>query len=331
MRITNNSSLILYKRNLDNIQNRRLKEQMKISTGKKIQELSDAPKNIVDVKILQNRINSNDRYINILEDATAELLNVEANLKTISDNLTNVRQLAIDATTTGNMGNINSIGVYVKGLLEDMVLNANADHNGKFLFSGTKTTSNSLDKTAQADDNNPFELIEGTATADNPSGLEIQFKGNFSKRVISKDRYSQETINKTADELFGGNGTKMFEELIDLYNTLAYTPSGEKRDTEDLFTKAEVGKLNQTQKQLAKYIEILDTKTGESGSIISRFEAIGSQMKNEQPRLKDLLSLYQDTDIAEATIELTKEENALNYSLQAGSRIISNSLFDFLR
>jgi flagellar hook-associated protein 3 FlgL len=331
MRVSSNSGIIPYKRNLDNIQSKRVKEQMKISTGNKIQELSDAPKDIVDVKLIQNRIDSNDKYIKILTETSSEILTAEGKLQNISDNLTRIRQLAIDATMTGSTGNIKSLAVYVKGLIDDVMVSANGDHNGKFLFSGTKTTENSLEKTPGALKSVPFEYVEGESTADNPSGLSVVFKGNFEDRIINKDKYSQEIINQTADKLFGGDGTQMFQDLIDMYNVLAYNTDGSDRETNDLFTREDVGKLNQIQNKLADYIEIADVRTGESGSIVARFDAITSQMKNENTLYKDLLSLKSDTDIAEATIELSKQENALNYSLQAGSRIISNSLFDFLR
>lgn len=331
MRITNNSALIPYKRNLDNIQNKRLKEQMKISTGTKIQELSDAPKEIVDIKLLQNRIDSNKKYMTVLNNTKSELLSAEGQLLNMSDILTDIRQLGIQATETGNVGNVNSIAVYVKGLMEDMITAANGDHNGKYLFSGTKTTANSLDTTPEGQNNKPFELVEGTATTDNPSGLTIVFKGNFEDRVINKDKYSQETVNQTADGLFGAGGKELFEKLIDMYNVLAYNANGVKRDTEDLFDRFDMQKLNEFQQDFADYIEMIDTKAGESGSIFNRLESIEQQMKQENTRFEDLLSVNKDTDIAEATIELAKQENALSYALQAGSKIMSNTLFDFLR
>ena len=330
MRITHKSNIIPYQRNLQNIQSRRAKEQMRISSGKYIQEISDSPKRLVDSKMLNNRIEQNKKYLDVIELSHKEMLSAEGKLQGISDKLQKIRQLGIDATQTGNMGNLPSLAVYVKGIIGDIVNDASGDHNGKYLFSGTKTTGASLDKTDEASNNMPFEIVEGEKTGDNPSGLRVVFKGNFEDREINKDRYSNEVINQTADELFGANGTEMFENIIEVYNILAYREDGTKRTDEDTFGRLEVQRLNDLQKKIGDRINKVDTVTGRNGGMINRFESIRQQMESEIVRMKDLLSLKEDTDVAEATLRLQKEESAMQYSLQTGRNLFSNSLFDFL-
>ena len=111
-------------------------------------------------------------------------------------------------------------------MLSDLITAANADNNGKYIFSGTITSADSIATNASensiANTNNmPFELVQGEATADNPSGLSVVFKGNNKDREINKDSKTSEVINVKADDLFGEDSTEMFKPIIDMYNLLA--------------------------------------------------------------------------------------------------------------
>ncbi|HPI19970.1 MAG TPA: hypothetical protein PKY56_06320, partial [Candidatus Kapabacteria bacterium] len=67
-----------------------------------------------------------------------------------------------------------------------------------------------------------------------------------------------------------------------------------------------------------------------NGSRINRLGAISLQMTEENTRLKEYRSLQADTDVASSAIKLSQDETALNYALQVGSRLIQQTLFDFL-
>jgi len=140
MRVTHKSTFIPYQRNLDEIQNRKFKEEIRLSTGKAITSLSDNPSHYVDSKIFTSKIQQNENYKNIIEDALSELRATEESLEFISDNVRKIREIAIDATQIGNSGNTFSLSVYIKGILKDIIKQANTDFNGKYLFAGTKTT-----------------------------------------------------------------------------------------------------------------------------------------------------------------------------------------------
>lgn len=331
MRISTNSVFIPYERNLEEIQNRRVKADVQISTGKRIINMGDEPESMVQAKKLSNIIDHNAEYLDNIEESLAELYQVDGQLTAISDKFVRIRELAIEATQTGNTGNLYSLGVYVKGLLDDIIKDSNADFNGHFLFSGAKTTPDSLDKTAQAQNDSPYELIQDNPDANNPSGYKIVFKGNQSERLINKDAQTIEKINVASEDIFGTDGTEFFNSVIDLYNLLTYNSDGATRSTNDLFSKAEFDKLNKYQAQIQEYQIKLDNTTAVNGIRINRLENIAAQMKEEAIRLKEFRSMTEDADITRAAINLQKEETALQYSLQMGSRLLQNSLFDFLR
>ena len=64
---------------------------------------------------------------------------------------------------------------------------------------------------------------------------------------------------------------------------------------------------------------------------LNRIVNLRDQLTDENIRLKDYRSIREDADVAEAALNLRREETALQYALQVGARINQTSLFDFLR
>ncbi len=330
MRVTNKMQYFPLQNNISNIETQRNRSQEQISSGKDMLSIADDPARMGETKKLSSKITQNKNYISILGDANSEMLTVEAKLGNISDTVQKIRQIAIDATQTGNMGNLYSLGVSVKGYLKDMLESANGDYNGKYLFSGTKTGPDSITPQAPQKDDKPFELIESTPTASNPSGLSVVFKGNMKDRVINKEANSTETINVKADEAFGDEGTELFNTVIGLYNLMSYTSDGKIRSKEDLFSKEDTEKLDGLQKTIGDLAEEIDQATGRNGSVMTRLDALSQLLQNENTMLGESLSSKQDTDVAKTSIELKLADTAYQYTLQAGANIIQKTLFDFL-
>lgn len=330
MRISNGLTVNTYLRNLDNIQNSKYKNEIRLSTGKNIVNLADAPEKLVRVKNMDFLIAENEKYKYIIDQSIREMQASEDKLQSISDKIGEIRQLAVDATHAGAAGNTYSIGVYVRGLLEDIIKDANADFNGKLLFSGTKSTVDSITPEPPQSNKFPFEIVQEQSTPDNPSGLKIYFKGNFEDRIINKDSKSSEKINVTADEMFGSGGIEFFENIIKVYNVLAYNPDGSPRQATDPLSKFDVEKLNDLQAKLAVTNENLNNLTAQISARRNRMENISSQMSEEVIRYKELKTVNEDTDYAKVTMDLRLEEIALQYSLQIGSNLLQKSLMDFL-
>lgn len=331
MRIANGLTVNSYLRNLDNIQNQKYKNEIRLSTGKNIVNLSDAPEKLVRVKNMDFLISENEKYKYIIDQSIREMAAAEDKLQSISDKIAEIRQLAVDATHAGASGNTYSLGVYVRGLLEDIIKDANADFNGKLLFSGTKSTVDSITPTPPQQTNYPFEIVKEEPTQDNPSGLRIYFKGNFEDRLINKDSKTTEKINVTANEMFGSGGVEFFENIIKLYNLLCYNPDGTTRQATDPLSKFDVEILNNLQASLANTNERLNNLTSQLAARRNRMENISTQMSEEVLRYKELKTVNEDTDYAKVTMDLRLEEIALQYTLKVGSNLLQTSLLDFLR
>ncbi|MBM2813701.1 MAG: flgL [Ignavibacteria bacterium] len=331
MRITNQSLYIPFETNLEGIQDRRFKEDLRISSGKQIVALADNPQNLSIIKMLTSQIDQTTQFKSNVEDSLGELYVASEQLGVLGDKIQNIREVNIDALNISNHSALSSIAQHVKGLIDDLIKAANLDFNGHFLFSGTKSTPNTLDKNGVFQNDMPFEIFQGTATATNPSGLQVTFKGNFKDREIQKDKQTTEVINVKADQIFGKDGKEALETLVELYNILEFNPKGEVRITTSPLSKEEFGKINTLQKRLGEFYDNITSVSAQFGSKINRFESIRDQMQNELTNLEAMRSTKNDTDVAKATINLRKEELALQYSLQVGARLLQNSLFDFLK
>lgn len=331
MRVTQYTAIEPYKNNLQEIGQRQVNNQMRIATGRDIQNIGDAPEKVADIKKMNSIISGNNDFISIIENQISEFQFAEIQLQGISDLIQKTRQTAIDATQVGNSGNIPVLATQVKGFIDDMIRNANADNNGSFLFSGTKTKAESFDPLLPNTNNLPFELIQNAPTVANPSGYSVVFKGNFEDKVINKDQGTSDVVNTKADEIFGTGGLQFFDTIISLYNVLAYKSDGTQRTSADVLTQAEIGKLNDLQKQIADYSEQIDQTISRNAARSNRFDTLRLQITDENTRLKDYLSTKQDTDVASVSLELAKDQNALQYALQVGGNIIPISLLNFLK
>lgn len=329
MRVSQKSLVDPFQRNLNEIEYRKFKDQIRLSTGKNIVNLSDAPDKLVDAKSMGAMISSDENYRNIIDYAVGEMKIAEDYLQDISDKIANIRNLAIDSTQVGSSGNLYTLGVYIKGLLTDVVRDANADFNGKYLFSGTMTTPESILKQGYTN-NMPYEIVEGTPNADNPSGLQIIYKGNFEDRNINKDNRTNEKINIDADSLFGAKGTEFFENIIKLYNLVSFKEDGNPRQTTDVFSKDDIKKVSDLQRSLADVNETINNMVSQNASRRLRMQVVSDQMNEEITRLKQFKSQAEDTDVAKTSMDLKMAETSFQYTLQVGSRLLSNSLLDFL-
>ena len=330
MRISQKTTIEPYQSTLNSLQKKQFDDNTRLTTKRNIVDLADAPDDLTYAKNLSAIITQNKSFIDVIDQTVSEMNVMEESAQNISDTFNSIRTISIDATLTGASGNLFSLGVNLKGYLTDLLSDANVDFGGKFSFSGTKTTVGSLTQTEDSKTDLPFELIEGEKTADNPSGLKVVFKGNNNERMINKEQKSTEVINITASEIFGGDGTEIFSTVIDMYNKLTYDDQGNLRDTNDVFSTADIAEISDMQAKIATQNEKLINAISRLGAKSTRLTTLSSQMASENVTLEGLKSAKYDTDYAQVVSSLKLTETALNYTLAVGAKMFNTSLLDFL-
>lgn len=319
-----------YQTNIMELQSRQAQEQTRIYTGKRIVNLADDPKAVQNIQIFSESISKAEMYQRNIEEALDEQTSTESSLSYIADRADEVRQIGIDANQIANFDKLPVLGAQVKTLLQSMVDKANEQHNGVYIFSGTKTSAASLQPTAPEQLAQPFEIVQDTPSATNPSGLRVTFKGNNAARSINVGPNTTETINSTAEDSFGTGGVQLFNQVIDLYNNLMYKTDGTRRADGEKPAPEEYTKLQTQVQSIANSIDTVNGETARLASRSLRFESLRDQYDEDIIRTKEFRSSEEDTDVAKSIMQLQKDEQSLNYALQVGSRILSKSLLDFL-
>lgn len=331
MRVTTNSSTKPFLNSLSAIQESKYKNEIRVDSGKKNLSLSDNPLDVVNSKILAERIDRNKSYINNIQESYSEMQMVNDTMDSIQDNIIKIRDVVISSTSPANSSNLSTLAKVLKTTLEDIVKDTNTEHNGKFIYSGTKTTSASLTEADSTTHQYPFELVQETPTPANPSGLVVKFYGNMEAREFNRDSITTEQVNTTADKIFGTGGVEALNEIVKLYNIMTYNADGTVRNPGDYYTLADTAKLNVAQKNIANYNEKIQNENAVNGAKTNRILAVNDQITEENIRLKAMLSEAQDTNYAETMMALAKDQNALQYALQSGNKLQTTTLLDFLR
>jgi flagellin-like hook-associated protein FlgL len=331
MRISTKMGYGSFNNNVNRIQENIYFDTLRQITGKDIQSIGQAPSRFMDSKKLVANKNLKENYMYHNEYAISEMRYAEDAARAIADDMQKIRDLSIASLNLAYDGNVSSVAIYIKGIMEDMIRNANADFNGKYLFSGSMTTPNSITNAYPDMTNMPYQLIEVEKTLENPSGLQVVYKGNFEGRTINKDSHTNEAINMTGQQLFGDGGVEFFQPILDIYNTLLYAKGSlEFREHLDYVDREDAQKIAEFQVLVATNIDTLNKETAMLASRKERLETVNLQMVEEVTRLREVLSLKEDANMSQLLSRLSKEENALQYTLEAGSRLNRYSLFSYI-
>ncbi|MBC7087514.1 MAG: flagellar hook-associated protein FlgL [Tissierellales bacterium] len=298
MRITNSTLTTNYLRNLNRNLASMQKLQNQLSSGKVVSRASEDPLLVSKIMDLRNTISINEQYNTNIRDSIGWVDTQDGALQGATTTLQRIRELVIyGANDTLSNDDRNAIAqeVNVKvGELAD-VLNTNFD--GRYIFSGTKTTEK------------PFD----------PS---LVYKGNDKNinREISTGVVIELAVNgEEFTTIYKGqpNEQKLSELLQDIITAL------EKGETESLSGDL-LGDLD-------KHIDNLLGFRTKIGAISNRLEAAKERNESENLNLKNLLSEREDIDLAQKYTEANILNSVYLASLSIGARILQPSLLDYLR
>lgn len=331
MRVTQFSKFTPLQSAIEGIQSRKYLNEVRLATGKQIVDISESPNALSETKRLDNLLDLYGQYKKNIDYSIGYIQYVTETIDSISANFQKLREVAIDATKTGVVRDLPILGNAVRGLLNDIVKDLNSDFNGQFIFSGTLTSPESIQQPPGSLNTLPFEIIQENPSSNNPSGLKVVFKGNNNRVVINTSKVSSEILNTTANDLFGDATASSLNSIVELYNLLTYDSNGNLRDSNDLFSQSDLLKLNELQKKFGEIYDKVLAMNSRNGSLLNRLEVQSDQTNAMMTNLKGLKSKVADADYSATSLELMKDQTALQFALQVGARLTQTTLFDFLR
>lgn len=320
MRVSNKAIYDTVNHNLARASDAMLKANKVVSTGKRINRLSDDPVGLVSVLSLRSSI----EYVGQLErniTTGRSWLNMgETAMSQMEDILSQAKALAIQMSSDnqGAEERANSAEA-VEGYFQQILSLANTEVDGRYIFAGTHTDTPPY-VLGTDDGGNTAVTYQGNDTA-----FEIRIAESINVAVgrIGTDIFGSWGNDLTADgdpltDNWGdpGAGTgNIFKTLLDL--------------KESLRTNDEAG-IRTAMDELDSQLNRLRALVADTGSKLKRVELKQTIIEDLRLTYTDRKSELEDADIAEAVMDLQAKQLAYQAALKSSAQVMRMSLVDFI-
>jgi flagellar hook-associated protein 3 FlgL len=278
--------------NLNRVTEDLTRAQRQLSTGKQIERPEDDPFGTGRALYLRGELSDIDSYKNTIEESVSWLNTADTALTNVEGVTQRVRELMIQATNgTQDQGALDAIGAEIKQLKESMREQANANFAGRYIFSGTATTTK------------PY-----------PAGANAYQGNNLSvQRLIAPGQTM--TVNQLGTDIFGPDGSNFFDVLDTIQADLS---SGDRNALQTDLAKVDTA------------FDRIQTAQANVGAITNRLKTQSSHLDDQEINVKSLLSDREDADMAKTIVNFSQTQAIYQSALQAGAKVIQPSLLDFL-
>jgi flagellar hook-associated protein 3 FlgL len=281
------------------------------SSGKRLNHLSDDPPDMAYVLTLRSKIHQVDQFEDNIQSGLAYLSSAESAINAVQNAMYSVVTLAEEGASdpTGAQGRL--IIADQIDLIRDEILNyANTEMMGKFIFAGSATDTIPYIKAADTTDPVSGVTVPGVVT----------YQGNTDIIEIQADFSATVGTNLPGSQVFGDSTVAappydIFQRLSDLIVAL--------REDDTTAISNEISNMNELINQLSEGMGTIGNRT----SHLNQIKGLLSAFKVS---LQEKMSSLEDANMAEAISNLSREEVALQATLQAGARIQKFTLMNYL-
>ncbi|MFN8548459.1 MAG: flagellar hook-associated protein FlgL [Candidatus Eisenbacteria bacterium] len=278
--------------------------QRQIADGKKLRTPADDPVGThLDLRAREH-LSANEQYQKGLEQGLNHLEATDSLLTQVEDSIATARSIQVSAANDGMAPEDRAaMAEQLDQMVRQMVEFGNQQFAGTRLFGGLKSE--------QA----PFAIQE---TANGKVSQVLKTSGASAKEepvVRRVDRDVLLSIHAKASDVFG-EGQELFKAYIGLRDALA------KNDVDAIRQQGD--KLDQAQNRVL-------AAHGVVGTLIQRAESLRTALDRDSQSHEAEKSRLEDLDVAAAVFEMSQQQTALQAALQAGSRILTLSLLDYMQ
>ncbi len=312
MRITNAMMVSNFLNNLNGNMSIMNTYQDQLASGRRMNKLSDDPIGLLSVLNSRSKLNKVETNTSAIEDARAWLNQSETSISEINDVLATLHENTVRAAT-GTMSESDRAATaqLVKEMKAHIVELGNASYGGRYIFGGYNTS--------QA----PFTFDAGGSLLYNgvdlttASSTTIDALANQSIVYATGDNVVTE-VSTTGVELFGTGTDNLYAMLSGLQTALENPAS----------TSADIAAFTAKIKTAQEDVLALEAKIGAKQN---RLEAMQDNLDSNEINYTKTLSMVQDIDQAETTMQFKMAEAIYRAALEVGAKVIEPSLADFLR
>lgn len=274
-------------------ESRFIETQMRVSSGKKLNQPSDNPSGAAFSVTARNIRASLEQYSKNITSSKGTLSYTDTVLSDLSNTLNRVNQLAIQGANNATTPEARAgIRTEVTELQKKIVLLGNSQGpDGQFLFAGRSTKTK------------PYDVVNNA----------LVFKGD-SEALTSETAPGSTTALNTP-------GTPDFVGIYDQLETFkGYLQSGNGNNIS----------VN-TLKDIQKSIDIVNNTRGVIGYRIQTINDLQTQQNRRSDELTNSISDVEDVDMAEAITDYQKAQTAYQAALQVTSHGLRLSLMDYIQ
>ena len=265
-----------------------------VSSGKRIEKLSDDPVGLVSVLDLNSSLANISQLERNINTGRSWLNMAEASLSQVEDLVSQTKALCVDmASATRGAVERENASTLVEGYLQQIVSLANTQISGRYIFSGTCT------------DTAPF-VYEETAIPPN-----VTYQGNDSPFSVK--------IGKNLNVAVGQNGEAIFGDIFDTF-----------LDLKTALQANDISSIQGAMDKLDTHLDTLGTAISNTGAKSIQLDARETIIQDLNLTYTERKSKLEDVDLAEAILKLKSRETAYQAALSSSSKVMTMSLLDYL-
>lgn len=347
MRIADRSATRTYLTQLNGAKTDFMKTQEQIFTGKRFTKMSDDVANGIRTLNSRFELDKTQTHYDNVAAVNDELSIAEDVLLDIEEILTRAKELALTALNGTNNSSNEVIAQEIAGLKDQLILLANTQVGSSFTFGGSNASSTepfTVDDSGNLLYNgvnvSDIQVSDGTVEGiDEGSYYYLDDNGDAKSIPMDEDIYfdvglgiklneSQVTNNSAVKISFSGLdvfGFGIDEETglsNNLYNILT--------DLENAVLENDTETMGEIELHFADLSDKFLVQVTSIGTTTNYLNAIESRLERNVDMYKIMIDNYMGTNDEEAITTLAMNEFILEMVQQLGSRIIPNSLMNFL-
>ena len=268
-----------------------------VATGKRVTVPSDDPAASADM--VQNTIETAnvDQYTQNVSSMLSMVQTADSSLGSVVTSLTQAISLGTEgANGTNNASNLQAIATQVQGILQSVVLQANASYQGTYLFSGTETSSA------------PY-----TASSSSSSGYAYNGNNDVNSVAVGDDLNVQ--VNVPGSQIFSNSSADVLGSLSTLVTALQ---SGDATAIGNATTAISAALSNVSQQRVFY------------GNAESQLNSQETYLQQETVNLTSQQSSLVDVNEAQAATDLSQAETANNAAEAAAAKVLPDTLLNYL-
>lgn len=267
-------------------------------SGRKLKRISDDP--VATIRVLRNRtrITNLDQYRKTLDFGRGYLAKTEDALSSIYESLIRAKELAIQQSTDiYDEPSRKAVAEEIRQILGHVIILGNTTYNDKYVFGGFQTTQPPV----------------------SPDG---HYLGDDGFIFVQVDEDSFRPINI--------NGRSVFDVPGGLEGKRPPLVSILENMYESLFAW-DKDKLHQSMVDLDGAMNSVVTATASLGARRVALEDVSERLDRGESQLHSDNNNLESADMVKSALDLKRAENALNFTLQASSKMLTPSLLEFLK